>query len=234
MSTRSASNLLRLRSLYRNHEPLRRYLHLLRERSKSDQLRILDIGCGATTAILGELEGFRVGIDVIPELLPARGVLVARGSAEAIPFRPDCFDLVCCRAVLEHVELPDVLLSEVARVLRPGGAFVAVTPNKWDYISFVASLVPNRWHPILVRRFTGRPEEDVFPTFYRANTRRELKSFAEKSGLTVDKIEMCREHPHYLQFNGLLYALGVLVEQCLQRSVPVLRPWIFCVLRKPA
>jgi hypothetical protein len=118
-------------------------------------------------------------------------------------------------------------------VLRPGGAFVLVTPNRWDYVSVVSSIIPNRWHPALVRALTGRAEEKTFPTFYRANTVGALRRLAAGAGLTVESLELRRQHPHYLQKNAILYAIGVAFEQLVQRPVPHLRPWILGVLRRP-
>ena len=45
-------------------------------------------------------------------------------DAHAIPFADDSFDCIFSYAVLEHLHNPFVALSEVARVLRPGGWFI--------------------------------------------------------------------------------------------------------------
>ena len=44
-------------------------------------------------------------------------------DAENLPFRDDAFDLVTCRIALHHFPNPRRALSEVARVLKPGGVF---------------------------------------------------------------------------------------------------------------
>jgi SAM-dependent methyltransferase len=157
---------------------------MLAERTSSARLRVLDIGCGFDTPTLAKLAGFRVGIDLVPleSFVPAPGVRVLRGSGEQLPFADHTFDIACCRSVLEHVDEPAAMLAEVRRVLRPGGAFVLVTPNRWDYVSVVSSIIPNRWHPALVRALTGRAEEKTFPTFYRANTVGALRRLAAGAG----------------------------------------------------
>lgn len=48
----------------------------------------------------------------------------ARADATALPFGDDAFDVVWSNYVLEHVADPEAMLSEVARVLRPGGYFL--------------------------------------------------------------------------------------------------------------
>src|SRR2546426_5150654 len=61
------------------------------------------------------------------DLFPMTGVDVA-ADAEALPF-PDCvFQRVECDAVLEHVRDPRRVMSEIRRVLAPGGYAHLVTP----------------------------------------------------------------------------------------------------------
>lgn len=44
--------------------------------------------------------------------------------AEALPFEAESVDIVHCRNVLDHTRAAHQILSEVARVLRPGGTFL--------------------------------------------------------------------------------------------------------------
>jgi SAM-dependent methyltransferase len=222
-------------SLYAEHNPLREYLAILSQRVSSGALRVLDIGCGFDTKTLSRLSGFRVGVDLVSveSFAPSAGVHVSRASGEQLPFSDQAFDIACCRSVLEHVENPGALFKEVHRVLRPGGAFVFVTPNRWDYVSVASSMVPNRWHPTLIQLVTGRKEEKTFPTLYRANTLGTLRTLAKNAGLRVEALGLYRQHPHYLRRNIALYVLGVTFEQLVQRPVPALRPWILGVLQRP-
>jgi ubiquinone/menaquinone biosynthesis C-methylase UbiE len=52
------------------------------------------------------------------------------GVAEHLPFTDASFDLVTLDSILEHVESPALTISEVARVLRPGGLAYLTWPNK--------------------------------------------------------------------------------------------------------
>lgn len=105
--------------------------------------RILDVGCGAGTLLCFLTEKVRFqhkahGVDITPEqvelarrLIQARGldqrVTVEVGSALALPFPDGSFDVVVSSHVLHNLsdENLAVLFSEVHRVLRPGGRFVA-------------------------------------------------------------------------------------------------------------
>ena len=222
-------------ALYAQLNPLREYLSILSERASSGQVQVLDIGCGFDTKTLARLSGFRVGIDLVSveSFAPAAGVRVLRASGEQLPFSDHAFDIACCRSVLEHVENPVALFNEVHRVLRPGGAFVFVTPNRWDYVSVASSIIPNRLHATLIQSITGRAEEKTFPTLYRANTLGTIRRLARDAGLHVEVLRLCRQHPHYLRRNLAIYLLGVTFEQLVQRPVPALRPWILGVLRRP-
>lgn len=90
--------------------------------------RVLDVGCGIST-VLHFVEGERYGIDPLADeyrkiyAYPG-GIDVRKGLSEDIPFPDEFFDVVFCTNVLDHVEAPDKTVSEVRRVLKPGGYFV--------------------------------------------------------------------------------------------------------------
>ncbi|KOX02224.1 3-demethylubiquinone-9 3-methyltransferase [Streptomyces sp. NRRL B-1140] len=58
------------------------------------------------------------------------GVTYVTMSAEELDLADHSFDLVYCTDTLEITERPDAVLTEAARVLRPGGAFVYDTVNR--------------------------------------------------------------------------------------------------------
>lgn len=103
----------------------------------------------------------------------------------------------------------------------------------WDYVSLAASVIPNRLHGPIVRLLTGRPEEDTFPTYFRANTVTQLSRLAHHAGFETVQMIRLREHPHYLQINAGLYLIGIAFEQFVQKHLIALRPWILGVLRRP-
>jgi SAM-dependent methyltransferase len=121
-----------------------------------------------------------IGIDVDPAVL-ANPVVDERLTVPAdgpLPLADASVDLVVAKSVLEHIERPETAAAEIARVLRPGGWFCAWTPNRWGYIGIGARLVPNRWHARLLRRVEPtdrRRGDDVFPAYYRMNTRRAIR-----------------------------------------------------------
>jgi SAM-dependent methyltransferase len=52
---------------------------------------------------------------------------VMQGTLEKIPFADGTFDVVWCNGVIMHTAKPDSTISEIARILRPGG-------NMWIYV----------------------------------------------------------------------------------------------------
>lgn len=93
--------------------------------------RILDVGCGTGT-FLAHAPGRVVGIDGNPECVDvcrAKGLDVTVGNALDIPYPDDSFDGAYCSHVM-HVFLPAQafqLMTELARVVRPGGVIVIAT-----------------------------------------------------------------------------------------------------------
>jgi len=94
---------------------------------------VLEVGGGPgelSERMQNEL-GARVSyLDISPrmvELARARGVDAAVGDVQALPFETGTFDTVVAAWMLYHVPDLDRALAEIARVLRPGGALIAVT-----------------------------------------------------------------------------------------------------------
>lgn len=96
-------------------------------------LRLLDLGCG--TGMFLEREGadrMTVGLDLSRRALSftrRRGIeRLACGDSQAIPLASGAFDVVTAFDLIEHVDSDASLVSEVHRVLRPGGILLATVP----------------------------------------------------------------------------------------------------------
>ena len=110
--------------------------------------RILDIGCGSGrhTCAAYCLEGVRVtGADLnLEDLQQARQRLdfhdqlgehgggawsLSAADVTRMPFADNCFDLVVCSEVLEHIPDHDLAVREIIRVLKPGRPLVVSVPR---------------------------------------------------------------------------------------------------------
>src|SRR6266550_2788563 len=99
--------------------------------------RVLDVGCGAGS-IAKAVKRDRPDLDVMGCDLSESALATARADAEGVdfrlataerlPFEDGTLDFVWIVDVLEHVDDPERVLREVARVLRPRGGFHIVLP----------------------------------------------------------------------------------------------------------
>ena len=97
---------------------------------------VLDIGCGAGVDLVIAVHlvgrnGRVCGIDLTPEMVEKaqasmeqiglRHTEIAMGTAEAIPFDDESFDVIISNGVLNLSPLKEQSYREIFRVLRPGG-----------------------------------------------------------------------------------------------------------------
>jgi SAM-dependent methyltransferase len=91
--------------------------------------RALDLGAGSLTMLPNRLETVRLDM-VVPN--PVGEGPFVKASALRLPFRDTAFGVVGLFDLIEHVEDEAGLLSEINRVLRPGGAVVLTAPaHQW-------------------------------------------------------------------------------------------------------
>jgi SAM-dependent methyltransferase len=93
---------------------------------------LLDVGCGTKPyRNLFDVTKY-VGLDVDSELTRSRGIADVLYDGKRFPFNDASFDAVLCNQVLEHVFNPDEFVSELARVMVPGGRLILTVPFVWD------------------------------------------------------------------------------------------------------
>src|SRR5215813_11541792 len=96
--------------------------------------RILDVGCGTGANLLmlsryGDADGVDISEDALA-FCRERGLdHVRQGAGEELPYDDNTFDLVTAFDVVEHMDDDLAGLSEMYRVLRPGGHALLFVPT---------------------------------------------------------------------------------------------------------
>jgi methionine biosynthesis protein MetW len=153
----------------RLREPLRE----LYERHIPPDSDCLDFGCGDGRTsglwLSGHARSY-VGLDVSAnavELAQEAGLdarVLEDGSH--VPFDDRSFDAIVCIEVLEHVFEPQVVCSELLRVLRPGGTLIITVPNVAYWRRRLDFFVLGRWNPLGDERSVSQPWRDPHIRFF--------------------------------------------------------------------
>jgi hypothetical protein len=146
-------------------------------------LHILDVGCGRGVHALNDRTGrafYELARDrhvlwgTDPDPVGADHPMLhrfVRSTGTELPFETASIDLIVSDWVMEHVADPEAFAAELVRVARPGARVLYRTMQRWSPAGIGARLVPNRFHPALIKVLQpGMNAVDVYPTTVRANT----------------------------------------------------------------
>ena len=140
-----------------------RYRDIVR-RVMAGRGRVLELGSGSNALLDSVGPPGSVACDLSLDMLQQRKAVAHSaavvGGGEQLPFRDACFDGAYHINVIEHVADVEAVIAEGARVLRPGGMLVAVTPNgnweRWlDLAERWRMKIPEGPHAFLTRRSLG-------------------------------------------------------------------------------
>lgn len=104
--------------------------------------RILDIGCGPRGSLeWADMVSERIGLDPLTKQYLKLGadqhkMKYVAASSELIPFEDNYFDVVSSFNSLDHVVDLDTAISEIKRVLKPGGLFLLLTDVNHEATAF--------------------------------------------------------------------------------------------------
>jgi SAM-dependent methyltransferase len=127
--------------------------------------RVLDLGCGwqtVTTELARRSGGTVIAADSAPQVFatpPEDGPTIQRVRCDAasLPFRSGSFDLVFCQfALLWFGSTTSV--SEIRRVLGPGGVVVAIEPDYGGLIEFPDEIATADLWQAALRRAGAEPQ----------------------------------------------------------------------------
>jgi SAM-dependent methyltransferase len=175
----------------------------------------------------------------IDHIAKHRSIRLGVGATlDRLPFRTQSLDLITLNNVAEHLEHPREVLAEFARVLVPGGRVIIHTPNVASYAVRIAEvgrrILPKPFIMKLIRYMDFREEEDVFPTFYRINTRADLDVAARQGGLLVENFQLVLARPIFY-FIAPLSAAQLAADRMMMRmgADSFAASVIIAIFRKP-
>ncbi|MEM8811881.1 MAG: bifunctional 2-polyprenyl-6-hydroxyphenol methylase/3-demethylubiquinol 3-O-methyltransferase UbiG [Pseudomonadota bacterium] len=151
--------------------------------------QILDLGCagGFMAEAIARRGAGVTGLDPASDAIAAAGnhavaegltIDYQVGVGEALPFPDRHFDAVVCVDVLEHVADLQKVISEISRVLKPGGRFLFDTINRTALARFMAVTMAE---DVLGLLPPGTHDPDLFIR------PRDLRALLERSGFQVGR-----------------------------------------------
>jgi O-antigen biosynthesis protein len=133
--------------------------------------KVLDIACGEGygSAMLAEVAHYVVGVDISREAIAhatskynESNLEFKIGSCDEIPLPASSIDLVVSFETIEHHDQHEQMLSEIKRILRPGGVLIISSPDKYEY-----SVAPNYSNPYHVRELYRHEFEELMAKYFR-------------------------------------------------------------------
>lgn len=120
---------------------------------------LLDVGCGSGwSSYLFSKIGYQVvGIDLNAEAFECPttpNLNLVAGSAMNLPFENESFEIVATNQAIEHIPDPQKAITEMIRVLKPGGTLCFVGPNLLSIGQFFMAISKYVWQ--------NRPVKNIF------------------------------------------------------------------------
>ncbi|MBA3743764.1 methyltransferase domain-containing protein [Sporichthya sp.] len=167
--------------------------------------RVLDVGAGtgvnipffksASTVVLAEPDGaMRAKMDA---KIPKASVPVETSGApaEKLPFPDASFDAAVCTLVLCTVQNPEQALSEIHRVLKPGGTLVVL-----EHVEAPDEAKLHRWQHRIGPVWTKVAAGCVLT--------RDTATTVEKAGFTFSSLENLRELPGWMPISPMIQGVA--------------------------
>jgi ubiquinone/menaquinone biosynthesis C-methylase UbiE len=197
-------------------------------------LRILDLGCadGLYVFLLNSIPGLKnklsfYGVDISAEdvciaekvrkILGAENIKFIAADLEKIALPEGYFNIVLCAEVIEHIADSDRFLSELHRILAPGGAVIITTPNKSNLFLRLKKL----FNFLFRRKETDFQARAAYRTLDNKHISvrglNEWGTIIHRNGLVTERIKrggLFRGGPEF-DSHPLLFGISVIIDRIL-------------------
>ena len=205
---------------------------------------LLDFGAGRGAAHWDDVVRYRrqlrdfrgrvrevIGADVDPIVTtnPTLNRAFVLQLQSPIPLPDKCVNLIISDFTFEHIENPAHTVSELDRILIPGGWICIRTPNRNGYVALANQLAPE-FLRMRVLRFAQptREERDVFRPFYRLNTLKAVRRHFRPTPYEHFMYSWDAEPAYHANFKAL-YRLFLIIHHLTPSS---LKSLLLIYLRK--
>ncbi len=165
---------------------------------RTGPVTILDLGCGGGNILEGlPQERLRaVGMDLACEMVsdaakrrPTDAFMV--GDAMRIPLADGAVDIVTCIGVLEYVTHPADVLTQINRVIKPGGHLIISFPNSTSLLRHLSTAEIGLERALIgtLNRVRGRSNHGLAPDYkHQQWSIRQVRSMLDAAGLRVSNV----------------------------------------------
>jgi ubiquinone/menaquinone biosynthesis C-methylase UbiE len=196
------------------------YLHARKQFREAR--RVLDVGCGTGygSAMMATPDREVVGVDTSGEAVEwAKTTYRAENAsffvmpATELRFPDNSFDAVCSIQSIEHFDDVEVFLSEVVRVLRPGGVLAVATPNRLTYSP------DGKINPFHTREYDARELEQLLAGYFE-----EIRVTGLHAGLDLALAPGVTDHFH--EYGARVEALREALHEAPENVRRFVEEWL--------
>jgi SAM-dependent methyltransferase len=184
---------------------------------------VVDLGGGRRCVWVGAAPAHvhLVAVDIDPDELAANTVITDRRVGDVgkhLPFEDGEATVIVSRALLEHVADVPHAVSEMARVLRPGGKALHFVPARNSLFGVAARLGPfGALKRIVHLAIPGSRGQVEFPVHYDHGTAGALETLFTDAGFSDVKVDVCYSQSGYFHPVFPIYLLVAAYQGIVKR-----------------
>ena len=203
---------------------------------------VLDVGAGKQWQfphnLKDEAQLYLIGLDIDASEMDQNHLLDEKieGDESLDGIDTSSIDLICCQAVVEHIEDNQKFVDACMRVLKPGGKLIVTFANRYAPYAIVNRLLPVSWSAVLLRYLVPGSDGILgFKTYYNKCGYHEFRKLLEDSGFVVTNQYCSFYGSRYYRFFTPLYLLSLAFDYLrMFLNVKSLSSYNLYIAEKPA